>query len=87
MRTGASASHNDNGSTYQATAQTSLTPLVPDFSNRFSAALQGMYDEPSKTGIPRYFQVDTNGQLIRDVQFLADDDQLERSRSAVPVPL
>jgi hypothetical protein len=48
--------------------------VVPDFGSRFSYIGQGMYDEPSRTGVPYYFEVDTNNTTLSDVQFEADDD-------------
>jgi hypothetical protein len=65
---------NDNGATYQPNIVTNLMSVVPDFGSRFSYIGQGMYDEPSRTGVPYYFEVDTNNTTLSDVQFEADDD-------------
>lgn len=68
--------HNDNGTAYSYVLQTNLFAMVPDFGNRFSYIAAGIYDEPSRTGMPWYFQVDTNNVVLRDVAFIQDDDPL-----------
>lgn len=68
--------HNDNGAAYSFIMQTNLFAMVPDFGNRFSYIAAGLYDEPSRTGMPWYFQVDTNGIALSDVSFIQDDDPL-----------
>lgn len=73
------SAHNDNGSAYSFVAQTNLFAMVPDFGNRFSYMAAGLYDEPSRTGMPWYFQVDTNSVSLSDVQFIQDDDPLNGS--------
>lgn len=66
--------HNDIGVTYTPIIRTALMSLVPDFGTKFSFAAVGFYDEPSRTGTPYYFQVDTNSVELADVSYLADDD-------------
>ena len=66
--------NNDNGTVYQPVARMSNTSLVPDFGTHFSIASVGFYDEPSRTGCPFYFQVDTNQVGVADVAYLIDDD-------------
>lgn len=68
--------HNDNGSSYQPIGQTNLFAVVPDFGTRFSSVSVGLYDEPTRTGLPWLFQVDTNQFPLTDVSFVADDDPL-----------
>lgn len=70
------SAHNDNGTAYSFVAQTNLFAMVPDFGNRFSYMAAGLYDEPSRTGMPWYFQVDTNSVSLSDVKFIQDDDPL-----------
>lgn len=64
-------SHNDNGAFYTPTIKTNLNSMVPD--------TPGAYDEPSRTGTPWYFQIDTNNGSLADVLFQADDDPLNSS--------
>lgn len=71
--------HNDNGSAYQPIFRTNLFSVVPDFGTRFSSVSVGMYDEPSRTGLPWIFQVDTNSAALSDVSFVADEDPLNGS--------
>lgn len=66
--------HNDIGVTYTPIIRTALMSLVPDFGTKFSIAAVGFYDEPSRTGTPYYFQVDTNSVELADVAYIADDD-------------
>ena len=72
--TASTISHNDAGATYQMIGKTSLMAVVPDFGTRFSSLSVGLYDEPSRTGLPCYFQVDTSAAGLGDVSFVADDD-------------
>lgn len=68
--------HNDNGTPYQPVWQTNLFAMVPDFGTRFSYVAAGIYDEPSRTGMPWWVQADTNNNPIADAQFIMDDDPL-----------
>ena len=65
---------NDNSATYAPTFRTGLMALVPDYGRRFSYLAMGIYDEPSRTGVPYTFQVTNNNQTIPTVQYLTDDD-------------
>jgi len=65
---------NDNGATYSPLARTNLFSVVPDFGRRFSYLASGSYDEPSRTGVPWFVQVDTNKTTLRDVAIIADED-------------
>lgn len=65
---------NDNSATYQPIGALGLMSVVPDYGKRFSYGAQGVYDEPSRTGVPWVFQVTNNGKTITDFQYLADDD-------------
>jgi len=67
---------NDQGVLYAPAVKTNLMSVVPDFGKRFSYIGQGMYDEPSRTGVPFYVQVDTNFMDLEDVQFMVDDDPM-----------
>lgn len=66
--------HNDNGVSYTPIAKVANMATVPDFGTRFSVGSQGMYDEPSKTGVAWYFQVDTNNVTLADVLYTPNDD-------------
>ncbi len=66
--------HNDNGASYTLIAQTNLFSVVPDFGRRFSTVGVGSYDEPTRTGTPYFFQVDSNSVTLQDVGFAADED-------------
>lgn len=68
------AKFNDNGATYQPIAKTGLMALVPDYGRRFSYMAMGIYDEPTRTGVPYTLQVTNNNQAFPDIQFLVDDD-------------
>lgn len=75
---------NDNGSTYQPVIQTNLFAMVPDFGRRFSYIASGIYDEPTRTGVPWFIQADTNGsQTFSDVQYVADDDPTQASYTTI----
>ncbi|HEX8838462.1 MAG TPA: hypothetical protein VF748_16080 [Candidatus Acidoferrum sp.] len=65
---------NDNGATYQPIVKTGLMALVPDYGRRFSYMAMGIYDEPTRTGVPFTWQVTNNNQSFADIQFLVDDD-------------
>lgn len=69
-----STKFNDNGATYQPVIQTNLMSTVPDFGKRFSYIGQGMYDEPSRTGVPWDVEIDTNNITLSDVLYEVDDD-------------
>lgn len=73
--------HNNQSATYLPVLRTNSFAMVPDFGTSFSAAGLGTYDEPSRTGWPAYFQVDTNANPITDVAFLADDDATDPTLS------
>lgn len=68
------AKFNDNGSTYQPIIKTQLFSVVPDFGKRFSYVAGGLYDEPTRTGVPWIFEVDTNNTSLADVLVVIDDD-------------
>lgn len=72
--------NNDQGVTYPMVMRTANMAVVPDFGTRFSYSAVGAYDEPSRTGLPWIYQVDTNTAKLADLSFLADDDPLD-SRS------
>jgi len=67
---------NDNGSTYQPIIQTNLFSLVPDFGKRFSYIATGIYNEPTRTGVPRYIGITHNNPTnpFADVLVATDDD-------------
>ena len=72
--------NNDQGATYQPIVRTNQFAVVPDYGTRFSSALVGFYDEPSHTGYPVYFEVDTNNTaVLTDVGLLADEDATNQS--------
>lgn len=71
-----SINRNDNGTFYQPIGKMSLAAVVPDFGTRFSATAVGVYDEPTRTGVPWIFQLDTNQWPLADVLIMADDDPL-----------
>jgi hypothetical protein len=77
------AKFNDNGATYQPIIKTNLMAVVPDFGGRFSYAASGIYDEPSRTGVPWLFEVDNNAQTITDVLILADDDPTQGTYTSI----
>lgn len=77
---GTVGSFNDNGVTYSPVLRTANHAVVPDFGKRFSYASQGLYDQPSKTGMGWYIQGDTNSSsTFSDVSILVDDDPLNSS--------
>lgn len=66
--------YNDNGSTYAPVIKTNLMSVVPDFGKRFSTVAMGIYNEPTRTGVPWYFQITNNGQVLSDVLICNDED-------------
>jgi hypothetical protein len=68
------AAFNDNGVTYAPVIQTNLLSVVPDFGSRFSYIASGIYNEPTRTGVPWIFQVTNNAQALGNVLICQDDD-------------
>lgn len=76
--------HNDQGNPYQPEITTNLFSLVPDFGRRFSYIATGSYDEPSRTGLGWYYQVDTNGKTtLSDVLTMTDDDPTQAPYTSI----
>jgi hypothetical protein len=78
---------NDNGVTYAPVMQTNLLSVVPDFGKRFSYIASGIYQEPSRTGVPWFFQVTNNGQALGDVLICQDDDPTQATYNSIAANL
>ena len=74
---------NDNGTTYAPVMKTCLLSVVPDFGARFSYMAAGIYDEPTRTGVPFTFQVTNNNNAIADFSIIADDDPTKGVYSSI----
>jgi hypothetical protein len=75
--------HNDNGTTYAPVLQTNLLSVVPDFGSRFSYIATGIYNEPTRTGVPFTFQITNNAQTLDDVQIVTDDDPTQAAYTSI----
>jgi hypothetical protein len=78
---------NDNGSTYAPVLQTNLLSTIPDFGSRFSYIASGIYNEPTRTGVPWTFQITNNGQSMGDVQICVDDDPTQATYTSIAANL
>jgi hypothetical protein len=74
---------NDNGTTYQPIGALGLLAVVPDYGKRFSYGALGVYDEPTRTGVPWIYQVTNNAQTLSNFQFLADDDPVKGTYTSI----
>lgn len=74
---------NDNGATYAPVGRTGLLSVIPDYGKRFSYGAMGIYDEPSRTGVPWTFQITNNAQTITNFKFVADDDPAKATYTSI----
>ncbi len=79
--------HNDNGAAYTPVIKTNLLSVVPDFGKRFSYIASGIYNEPTRTGVPWTFQVTNNGQALGDVAICQDDDPTQAAYQSIAANL
>lgn len=77
------SNYNDNGVTYAPVIKTGLLSVVPDFGSRFSYMAAGLYDEPTRTGVPWLFQVTNNNNVIADFLYIADDDPTKGTYASI----
>lgn len=85
-QSGTVGKYNDNGTTYQPIANFGLKPLVPDY-HTYSSAYAELSSEPTRTGWATGVQVDTNsnilaninGTQLSDVLACVDDDPTNTS--------
>jgi hypothetical protein len=78
---------NDNGVPYAPVIKTNLLSVVPDFGSRFSYIASGIYNEPTRTGVPWIFQVTNNAQTLGDVLICKDDDPTQAAYTTIAANL
>lgn len=71
------------GAPYAPVIKTNLLSVVPDFGSRFSYIASGIYNEPTRTGVPWTFQITNNGQALGDVAICQDEDPTQATYQSI----